>query len=113
MVSALSQTLEASDETAVKYGFEVLESLTLAVSKTQKRRFDLAKNCLRQETPLLNPHLTSLIQFLLSAAGNQAYEGDLRIMVLNALLWIVKLSVLLGALVGSDPDQTLLHLGTQ
>lgn len=34
-------------------------------------------------------------------------------MVLNALLWIVKLSVLLGALVGSDPDQTLLHLGTQ
>ncbi|KAK4049598.1 hypothetical protein OIV83_004096 [Microbotryomycetes sp. JL201] len=72
IIGVLSQTLEANDEAAAKSGFEVLESLTLA------------------ETPLLNPHLPSLVQFLLSASANVNYDNDLRITVLNALLWIVK-----------------------
>ncbi|KAK4047505.1 hypothetical protein OIO90_006147 [Microbotryomycetes sp. JL221] len=72
IIGVLSQTLEADDEVAVKSGFEVLEGLTLA------------------ETPLLNPHLPSLIQFLLSASANVNYDNDMRITVLNSLLWIVK-----------------------
>ncbi|SCV70350.1 BQ2448_1744 [Microbotryum intermedium] len=72
IVGVLSQTLEAGDETAAKEGFEVVEGLMLA------------------EAPLVTPHLAALVQFLLSASANRAYDDDLRIMALNALIWTIK-----------------------
>ncbi|GAA5874928.1 hypothetical protein JCM1840_007153 [Sporobolomyces johnsonii] len=70
--NVLQQTLDAADEGSAKSIFEMIESITLS------------------EVPLLTPHLANLIQFLLTASANANYDADLRIMALNALLWIVK-----------------------
>lgn len=43
-----------------------------------------------QETPIITPHITSLIEFLLRSAGTLAYDNDLRIMCLNALLFLIR-----------------------
>lgn len=43
-----------------------------------------------QDVPIVTPHLGNLVSFLLQAAGNQAYENDLRIMALNSVLWLIK-----------------------
>ena len=49
------------------------------------------RDCLRpQECPIITPHITSLIEFLLRSAGTLAYDNDLRIMCLNALLFLVR-----------------------
>lgn len=109
IVSVISQTLEAGDEDAVKFGFEVIENLTLVVRgslHSSLSAFDTNCQLRAQETPLLTPHLSALVQFLLSVAANQAYDGDLRIMALNALLWLVKLQVPILSLVPASriPD---------
>ncbi|GAA5849155.1 hypothetical protein JCM8547_006464 [Rhodosporidiobolus lusitaniae] len=72
VVAVLQQTLEEGDEASAKSIFEFFEGITLA------------------EVPLVTPHITDLIKFLLSAGANQAYDSDLRIMCLNSLLWLVK-----------------------
>ncbi|GAA5827495.1 hypothetical protein JCM11251_003835 [Rhodosporidiobolus azoricus] len=72
VVAVLQQALEAGDESSAKSVFEFFEGVVLS------------------EVPLVTPHLAALIQFLLSAAANQSYDSDLRIMALNALLWLVK-----------------------
>ncbi|GAA6010123.1 hypothetical protein JCM10207_007571 [Rhodosporidiobolus poonsookiae] len=72
VVAVLQQALDAADESSAKSIFEFFEGIVLS------------------EVPLVTPHLTSLIQFLLGAAGNINYDDDLRIMALNALLWLVK-----------------------
>ncbi|GAA5974435.1 hypothetical protein JCM11641_003210 [Rhodosporidiobolus odoratus] len=72
VVAVLQSALDAEDESSAKSIFEFFEGITLS------------------EVPLVNPHLTALIQFLLGAAAKQAYDNDLRIMALNALLWLVK-----------------------
>ncbi|KAK4700212.1 importin-4, partial [Phenoliferia sp. Uapishka_3] len=73
IVSVIQHSLEASDEASAKSGLEVIEGLTLA------------------EAPLFGPHLVNLVQFLMNAAANRAFENDLRIMVLNCLLFTVKM----------------------
>ncbi|BGP17525.1 hypothetical protein JCM10213v2_005558 [Rhodosporidiobolus nylandii] len=72
VVAVLQSALDAADESSAKSIFEFFESIVLS------------------DVPLVAPHLTDLIKFLLGAAANQAYENDLRIMALNALLWLVK-----------------------
>ncbi|GAA5895652.1 uncharacterized protein JCM6883_001576 [Sporobolomyces salmoneus] len=72
IVSVLSTSLEQTDEASAKSIFEMLESLTLS------------------EVPLLTPHLSNLVQFLMTASANANYDNDLRIMALNSLLWVVK-----------------------
>ncbi|KAM0750744.1 ARM repeat-containing protein [Meredithblackwellia eburnea MCA 4105] len=73
MVGVIQHALEASDEDAAKHGLEVIEGLTLA------------------DVPLLGPHLTNIVQFLITAAANSAFDGELRIMTLNCLLFVVKM----------------------
>ncbi|POY75272.1 hypothetical protein BMF94_1642 [Rhodotorula taiwanensis] len=72
VVQVLQQALEANDEPAAKSIFEFFDTVSLS------------------ECPIITPHITSLIEFLLRSAGNQAYDNDLRIMCLNALLFLVR-----------------------
>ncbi|GAA6036695.1 hypothetical protein JCM8097_003433 [Rhodosporidiobolus ruineniae] len=72
VVAVLQQTLEATDEASAKSIFEFFEGIVLS------------------EVPLINPHITDFIQFLLASAANPAFDSDLRIMALNALFWLVK-----------------------
>lgn len=43
-----------------------------------------------QEIPLLGQHIPQLAQFLLACGGNRNYDGELRILSLNALNWTVQ-----------------------
>lgn len=94
VVQVLQATLEAGDESSTKSIFEFIENITLSVRISLVRQTDesdsLTPSARLQDVPIVTPHLGNLVSFLLQAAGNQAYENDLRIMALNSVLWLIK-----------------------
>ncbi|ORY60375.1 armadillo-type protein [Leucosporidium creatinivorum] len=72
IIAVLGQSLEAHDKESARQCFDVVEGLTLS------------------ELPVLNPHLGSILEFLLTSAANRSYETSLRIASLDSVLWIVK-----------------------
>lgn len=43
-----------------------------------------------KEVPLLSPHITPFVAFLLHYGSDKELESDLRVLVLNALSWTVQ-----------------------
>jgi hypothetical protein len=43
-----------------------------------------------QEVPILGRHIPELVQFLLQCGANRGFDGELRVLALNALNWTVQ-----------------------
>lgn len=97
MMGVIHQCLEESEENHLKSCFDIIETLTLA------------------ETNILTPHTADVVRFLLTAAANPAYDPDMRIMCLNALLWVVKFkkSKIQALNIAGDIIAALLPIGAE
>ncbi|KAL7414664.1 armadillo-type protein [Mrakia frigida] len=73
MVSVLRETMELGDK----------DGLT-------RQAFDDFETIIISETPLVGTHVTDLVDFFLGGGENMNYEISVRVMSLNALLWIVR-----------------------
>ncbi|GAV99757.1 armadillo-type protein [Lentinula edodes] len=72
MIQVIGQCVESSNEAGARNLFDVLETLLIL------------------EVPLLSKVIPDLVEFLLRCGGNRAYDGELRILALNALNWTVQ-----------------------
>ncbi|KAG9295040.1 hypothetical protein G9A89_017834 [Geosiphon pyriformis] len=69
MVNVLQQCLNDNDEDSANRGFEVFDGLLML------------------EVPLLSNHIPQLIEFFLNVAQNKDYQGSMRVMALQFLIW--------------------------
>ena len=72
MINVIGQCVESGNEAGARQLFDVLETLLIL------------------ETPLLGQHIPQLVSFLLQCGANRNYEGELRVLALNALNWTVQ-----------------------
>ncbi|KAF5383571.1 hypothetical protein D9615_003515 [Tricholomella constricta] len=72
MIQVIGQSVETGNETGARQLFDVLETLLIL------------------EVPILGKHIPELAQFLLTCGGNRAFDGELRVLALNALNWTVQ-----------------------
>ncbi|KAL0953706.1 hypothetical protein HGRIS_004898 [Hohenbuehelia grisea] len=72
MMLVIGQTVEAGDEPSARQLFDVLETLLIL------------------EIPILGKFIPQLAEFLLRCGGNTAFDGELRVLALNALNWTVQ-----------------------
>lgn len=72
MIQVIGQTVEAGNETGARQLFDVLETLLIL------------------EVSVLGKHIPELAHFLLQCGGNRGFDGELRVLALNALNWTVQ-----------------------
>ncbi|KAL4258626.1 Armadillo-like helical [Pleurotus pulmonarius] len=72
MIQVIGQCVETGNENGARPLFDVLETLLIL------------------EIPLLGKHIPQLAEFLLQCGGNRAFDGDLRVLALNALNWTIQ-----------------------
>ncbi|KAG6886214.1 hypothetical protein C0993_010776 [Termitomyces sp. T159_Od127] len=72
MIQVIGQCVETGNETGARQLFDVLETLLIL------------------EVPILGRHIPELAHFLLQCGGNRNFEGELRVLALNALNWTVQ-----------------------
>ncbi|KAG6891210.1 hypothetical protein C0995_008462 [Termitomyces sp. Mi166 len=72
MIRVIGQCVETANENGARQLFDVLETLLIL------------------EVPILGRHIPELAQFLLQCGGNRNFEGELRVLALNALNWTVQ-----------------------
>ncbi|KNZ74647.1 putative importin subunit beta-4 [Termitomyces sp. J132] len=72
MIQVIGQCVETGNENGARQLFDVLETLLIL------------------EVPILGRHIPELAHFLLQCGGNRNFEGELRVLALNALNWTVQ-----------------------
>jgi len=102
MVSVVRETMELGDKDGLtRQAFDDFETIIISVSSfrcsvifktTGTNAFRLSVG---QETPLVGTHVTDLVNFFLLGAENKSYVTEVRVMSLNALLWVIRLRVCL------------------
>lgn len=89
MIEVIRQTVETGNEDGARQLFDVLETLLILVCTlfgcSPQQFIDPL-----QEVPILGKHIPQLVAFLLQCGGNQSFEGELRVLALNALNWTVQ-----------------------
>ncbi|KAG5353801.1 hypothetical protein C0989_001918 [Termitomyces sp. Mn162] len=72
MIQVIGQCVETGNENGARQLFDVLETLLIL------------------EVPILGRHIPELAHFLLQCGGNRNFEGELRVLALNALNWTIQ-----------------------
>ncbi|PPQ67700.1 hypothetical protein CVT24_002756, partial [Panaeolus cyanescens] len=72
MIRVIGQAVESNNESGARQLFDVLETLLIL------------------EVPILSNHIPDLVQFLLQCGSNRGFDGELRVLALNALNWTVQ-----------------------
>ncbi|PCH44091.1 ARM repeat-containing protein [Wolfiporia cocos MD-104 SS10] len=72
MIATIGQCVQAGNEQGARQLFDVLETLLIL------------------EIPVLGQHIPELVQFLLSCGANREFDGELRVLSLNALSWTIQ-----------------------